>query len=487
MQYERIPTGVSGLDEILGGGLPQNHTYLLMGTPGTGKTTLGLQFLQEGVRRQEKVLYITLLQTESELQEVAASHGWDLAGIEIRVLMAEAERESELAAQTLLPNSEIQLEEVMTAIENAIEEAEPVRMVFDSIEQVRLLANDPVIYRQKILAIQRMLSERSVTTIFLETSGEGTEFKTLTHGVIVLNMVVPPFGEMRRHILIEKMRGVAFRGGYHACCIRRGGLEVFPPLPIVRKRLRPRWSEVSSGIESLDRMLGGGLPAGTACLVAGESGTGKSSLAAAYAWAAAQREEHAAVFLFDERQNTFLKRAEGLGMDLVPFLDQGLITIRQVNIGELSAGELAQNLRDAVEQRDARVVVLDSLAGYYNVMPDEPLLMIQLHEMLTYLGQQGVLSLLLLPEHSLFSTRREAVGASFLADAVIRLRRFEVQGGTRLAAAVIKKRTGGHETHIRELMISSKGIKIGEPLAGFQDVMTGSPIYIGEMQELMDE
>jgi circadian clock protein KaiC len=482
----RIPTGLSGLDEILDGGLPQNHIYLLMGAPGTGKTTLGIQFLQEGVRQGEKVLYITLLQSEKELREVAASHGWDLAGIEIKVLMAEAERESELVAQTLLPSSEIQLDEVMTAIEKAVEEVRPARMVFDSIEQVRLLANDPVIYRQNVLAIQRLLSKRSVTAIFVESSVQSPEFKTLAHGVIMLDTILLPFGEMRRRILIEKMRGVAFKGGYHSCRIQHGGLRIYPPLPVAKQPLHPQWKEIRCGIKQLDQMLGGGLTAGTTCLLAGESGTGKSSLATAYAHASVQRGEHAAVFLFDERKDTFLKRAQGLGMDLLPFLEQGLLTISQVNIGDLSAGELAQNLRNEVEQQEAKVVVLDSLTGYYNVLPEEPLLMVQLHEMLTYLGQHGVLTVLVLTEHGMLGQKRETIDVSFISDTVILLRRFEAQGGIRLAAAVIKKRHGDHEKFIRELMITPQGLLVGEPLAEFHGVLTGTPTFVGGTEELMD-
>ncbi|MFN2367095.1 MAG: ATPase domain-containing protein, partial [Desulfurivibrionaceae bacterium] len=273
MKISRIETGIGGLDEILAGGLPANHTYLLMGGPGTGKTTMGLQFLLEGVRRGERVLYITLLQTELGIREMAGVHGWDLDGIEIKVLMSEADKEAEFAEQTLLPSSEIQLDDVMNAIERTVEEYQPARLVFDSIEQIRLLAGDPVIYRRKVLASQRLLANHNVTTIFVESSEQAPEFKTLAHGVIVLDTVIPPFGEMHRRVLVEKMRGVAFSGGYHSFRIRTGGVEIYPRLPDTKEKTSPAWKEVKSGIESLDRMLGGGLTGGTACLVAGQSGT----------------------------------------------------------------------------------------------------------------------------------------------------------------------------------------------------------------------
>jgi circadian clock protein KaiC len=486
-QPARLRTGVTGFDELLGGGLPANHIYLLMGDPGTGKTTLGFQFLQEGVRRGETVLYVTLLQSERDLRETAASHGWDLAGIEIRILISEAEKESALVEQTLLPSSEVQLNDVMIAIEKAIEEVRPTRMVFDSIEQIRLLAGEPVIYRQKVLSMQRMLDRRSVTALFVETSEQSPEFKTLAHGVFLLDTVVPPFGEMNRRLRIEKVRGVSFTGGYHSFRIRTGGLEVYPRLPISKQAQSPQWMEVKSGIEPLDRMLGGGLTEGTACLIAGESGTGKSSLATAYAVAAAARGEHAVIFLFDERRDTFLRRSQSLGTDLLPFLEQGLMTIHQVNIGDMSAGEMAHSVRKAVEEQQAKVVVLDSLTGFFQALPQEPQLMSQLHEMLAYLSQKGVLSLMIVTEHGILGQSRGVIDASFISDSVILLRRFEAMGGIRVAVSVIKKRHGNHEKLIRELQLTSGGIEVGEPLKDFQGVLTGAPTYFGAAGKLMDQ
>lgn len=487
MQPTRISTGISGFDELLGGGLPQNHIYLLMGDPGTGKTTMGLQFLQEGARNGEKVLYITLLHSEEDLRETAASHGWDLAGIDIRILISEAEKESVLAEQTILPSSEVQLNEVMVAIEKTVEELRPARMVFDSIEQVRLLAGDPVIYRQKVLAMQRLLNKRNVTSIFVESSEQSPEFKTLAHGVFLLDTVVPSFGEINRRLQIEKMRGVSFTGGFHSFSILTGGIEIYPRLPVTRQLKQQEWREVKSGIASLDRMLGGGLSEGTACMIAGESGTGKSSLAATYALAATKRGDRAAVFLFDERKDTYLKRSQGLGMDLFPQVEKSLLTIRQISIGDMSAGELGSIIRKEVEEQGVKLVVLDSLTGFFEALPEEPRLTSQLHEMLTYLGQQGVLSLLVVTEHGILGEQRSLIDASFLADSVIVLRRFEAMGGVRIAAVVAKKRHGDHEKYIRELQITSDGIMVGEPLKEFQGVLAGVPVYTGTKQQLLDE
>ncbi len=486
MKISRIETGIGGLDEILDGGLPVNHTYLLMGGPGSGKTTMGLQFLLEGVRRGERVLYITLLQTELGIREMAGVHGWDLDGIEIRVLMFEADREAEFAEQTLLPSSEIQLDDVMNAIGRAVEEYQPARLVFDSIEQIRLLAGDPVIYRQKVLATQRLLSNHNVTTIFVESSEQAPEFKTLAHGVIVLDTVIPRFGEMHRRILVEKMRCVAFSGGYHSFRIRTGGVEIYPRLPVTEGKLPAAWKEVKSDIEPLDRMLGGGLTGGTACLLAGESGTGKSSMANAYVHAAARRGVKAAVFLFDERKETYLLRAKSLGMDLIPFLEDGAVTVDQVNIGDISAGELAHTLRLMVEKQGVGMVVIDSLTGFQETLPEEPQLITQLHEILGYLGQQGVLTLMIVTEHGMFGQTRGVVDASFLADSVILVRRLEAMGRMRLAVAAVKKRHGDHDKYIRELMITGEGVVVGEPLREFRGVLTGSPVFIGDTDKLME-
>jgi circadian clock protein KaiC len=486
-QPTRVATGVPGFDELLGGGLPPNHIYLLLGGPGSGKTTLSFQFLREGARQGERVLYIALLQSERDLRETAASHGWNLAGIEIRILISEAEKEAEQAEQTLLPSSEIQLTAVMTAIEKVIEEVRPARLVFDSIEQIRLLAGDPVIYRQKVLAMQRLLNERNVTSLFVEASEQSPEFKTLAHGAFILDTVVPPFGAMNRRILIEKLRGVAFASGYHSFRIRTGGLEVYPRLPLVKSLPNPQWIEVRSGIEPLDRMLGGGLAEGTACLIAGDTGTGKSTMATTYAAAAVGRGEHAVIYLFEERLDTYLRRASSLGIDLLPMLEQGVMTIRSVRVGDMSAGELAHHIREDVEQRQAKVVVIDSLTGFVQALPEEPRLIAQLHEILAFLGQHRVLSLLLVTEHGLFGQKRGLVDASFIADSIILLRRFEALGGIRFSVAVLKKRHGDHEKHIRELRITARGINVSEPLTEFQGVLTGSPTYIGAARRLWEK
>jgi circadian clock protein KaiC len=482
-----VPTGVSGLDEILRGGFPPNHVYLLEGDPGAGKTTLGLQFLLEGVRRGEKVLYLTLLHERRTLDEMAVSHGWDLAGVEIISLVSASEAESSMAGQTVLPSSEVQLSSVMDAIKEAVDRIKPSRVFFDSIDQLRLLAGDAVIYRQKVLALQWLLETRNTTAIFADMIRVIPEFKTLAHGAIILDTVMRAYGEIHRRIHVEKMRNVPFVGGYHSFRIQTGGLEVYPRLPHTSKVVQLEWSFALSGINELDAMLGGGLAFGTSCLIAGQTGTGKTSLATAFAYAAAKRGENSSIFLFDERIDTFLKRAQGLGMDVSPLMEQGLIRVQRVDIGDMSGGEFAQRMRDEVEQHNAKVVILDSLTGYASVMPDEPQLIGQLHDTMTYLDQHGVMSLITTSEHGIVGTQSPLVDASYIADAVVLIRRFEAMGTVRIAVSVIKKRYSGHEKSIRELQITPQGIVVGQPLTEFQGVLTGEPTFVGERRELIEQ
>lgn len=487
MTVERISTGLDGLDEILGGGLPQKHAYLLQGDAGTGKTTLAFQFLLAGVHRGLNALYISILQSAEDIEEMALSHGWDITGISLEILIDEAVSESRLNAQNLLPSSEIQLNDVMTAVKNAVERVQPDVVVFDSIEQFRLIAGNRLIYQQKSMALLRLFDHKKTTSLFIHTTEEKAGFKTLAHGVISLQSDLPKMGGPRHYVHVEKMRNISFKGGRYAYRILQGGLVVFPPLPVEQdKPDEYSHEQMSSGKEKLDTLFGGGLERGTACLLAGASGTGKSSIATLYAYAAAKREERVSIFLFDERAQTFKQRAKGLGMAVESMLEQGSINLVEVNIGDFSAGELAFMMRQEVEENNAAMVILDSISGYYSAMPDEPQLTAHLHEILSYLGQKQVLSLLVLTEHGLFSEEKADVDVSYIADSVVILRRFENKGKIRLAISVVKKRIGGHEKTIRELKISAEGIEVGNPLNDFEGVLTGNPRYTGSMDKLID-
>lgn len=479
----RAATGIEGLDDVLRGGLRPNRLYLIEGIPGSGKTTLAMQFLQEGVRRGEPVLYVTLSESAEELREVADSHGWSLDGITIREL---APSESSLHPDeqyTMFHPSEVELSETTKTILADVERMKPARMVFDSLSELRLLAGNPLRYRRQILALKQFFSGRNCTVLLLDdlTSTErDLQVQSIAHGVVRLEQINPEYGAERRRLLVVKYRGVSVRGGYHDYIIQRGGLAVFPRIVASEHRPPVAMEKLGSGIVELDTLLGGGIERGTSTLIVGAPGSGKSSLATQFVVSAAARGQNAALFIFDESLHTLLSRSAGLGIDLQKHMDSGRVTIRQVDPAELSPGEFGHALRRAVEQQNATVVVVDSLNGYLNAMPEERFLTIQLHELLTYLGQAGVATLLIGAHQGLIGGPMIApVDASYLADAVILLRYFEAKGEVRQAISVVKKRGGAHERSIREFRMEQGRISVGQPLREFRGVLTGVPTFEG--------
>jgi circadian clock protein KaiC len=487
----KATTGISGLDTILCGGLPCHWIYLVQGAPGTGKTTLGVQFLLEGVKAGERVLYITLSHSKRELEEIAHSHGWSLEQLPIHEFSA-GEAVAYLAAeQTVFHTADVELKETIDAILEVINRVKPERLVFDPIEQVRMLTDSPLRYRKQLLTLKQALTDLACTALFLtgEPAGKGDqELQSLVHGSFELEQHAPDYGEVRRRLKVNKGRGMRYHGGYHSFRIHTGGLEVYPRLetPDTRNDERTGLNVVKSGVGELDAPFGGGLEEGTACLLIGPTGTGKSSLATLYAQAAALRGERSAVFLFDERSETFHRRSRGMGMNLQPHVEAGLMSVQQVNTGELSPGEFTHTVRQAVDEGGVKVVVIDSLTGYLNAMPQETLLIPQLHELLTYLSQQGVLTFLIMAERGVLgSGELEPVDVSYLADAVVLLRHFEAEGQLRRAISVVKKRYGAHESTIRELRMTASGVQVGEPLMMFSGVLTGTPTYEGRAAALL--
>jgi circadian clock protein KaiC len=479
----RFATGVEGLDDILRGGLTQNRLYLLEGVPGSGKTTLALQFLLEGVKRGEPVLYVTLSESEEELREVSASHGWSLDGITIRELVPSENSLRPDEQYTMFHPSEVELSETTKTILADVERIKPARAVFDSLSELRLLAANPLRYRRQILALKQFFVGRNCTVLLLDdltSTDRDLQVQSIAHGVVRLEQVNPEYGAERRRLLVIKYRGVRFRGGYHDYIIQRGGLEVFPRLIASEHRSAHIMEKLSSSIAELDTLLGGGIERGTSTLIVGAPGSGKSSLAAQFVVSAADRGLKSALFIFDESTNTLLTRSAGLGIDLRKHLDEGRVTIQQVDPAELSPGEFAHAIRRAVEQQQASVVVIDSLNGYLNAMPDERFLTIQLHELLTYLGQAGVATILIGAHQGFIGGPMVApVEASYLADTVILLRYFESKGEVRLAISVVKKRGGAHERTIREFRMEDGRISVGPPLRDFRGVLTGVPIVEG--------
>lgn len=479
-----ITTGIEGLDNILRGGLIPNRLYLLEGDPGAGKTTLALQFLLAGVRNNESCMFVTLSETAAELRASAASHGWDLDGIHVLEILASEESLRPDTRYTMYHPSEVELAETTKLVLAEAARIKPARLVFDSLSELRLLAENPLRYRRQILALKQHFARQECTVFFIDDrtgSDRDTHLHSLAHGVISLERKTVEYGTMRRQLQVGKLRGRTFSEGLHDMSIKRGGLQVFPRLIAAEHRIPHKAEAFKTGLDALDKLLGGGLAKGTSTLVVGGAGTGKSTLATQVARTAALRGEKAAMFLFDESVATFLERSAGLGMDMQPLMDNGNVNVRQVDPAELSPGEFAHAVREAVDKDNARVIVIDSLNGYLQASPSERYLTLHLHELLTYLGQQGVTTLLLVTQHGIVGSDMEVpLDASYLADTVMLLRYFEAFGEIRQALSVVKKRTGKHERTIREMRFDEKGIQIGEPLREFHGILTGSPQFIGK-------
>ena len=479
----RLATGSAGLDSVLNGGFPANRLYLVEGDPGTGKTTMALQFLLEGARRGEPVLYVTLSETKEELTAVASSHGWSLDGVTLHELVPPVESLKTEEQYTIFHPSEVELGETTRAVIEEVERIQPRRVVFDSLSEMRLLARDPLRYRRQILALKQFFAGRKSTVVLLDdrTSADADlQVQSIAHGVLMLEQLELDYGAERRRLRVSKLRGSRFRGGFHDFTIRTGGIEVYPRLVAADRRGGFETGTVASGVAALDALLGGGLDRGTATLVLGPAGSGKSSLGAHFAAATAARGERAASFIFDEGVNTYLNRAAGLGTDLRGEVEAGRLTVQQVDPAELSPGEFTHAVCTAVEG-GARLVIIDSLNGYLQAMPDERFLTAQMHELLTYLNQQGVVTLLVMAQHGFMGAAMTSpVDVSYLADTVVMLRYFEAAGAIRRAISVVKKRTGRHEDTIRELRLSAtRGLEVGEPLTSFRGVLTGVPVFTG--------
>ena len=477
-----VATGIEGLDEILQGGFPENRLYLVEGEPGTGKTTLALQFLLEGARRGERGLYVTLSETADELRTVALSHGWSLEHVALYQLAATPESLSDDEQYTILHPSEVELGETTKAVFEEVERTSPSRVVFDSLSEMRLLAREPLRYRRQILGLKQFFAGRHCTVLLLDdrtTESGDLQLHSLAHGVVRLEQLATEFSTERRRLRVLKLRGVHFRGGYHDFRILTGGMRVFPRvLPRAHRHAFSR-EKVTSGILELDALLGGGLVPGTSALLMGPAGAGKSIVASQYATAAAERGDRVVMYLFDEQTETVLTRADGLGMALRSHVGSGRITIEELDPGELSPGEFSQLVRHAVERDAARMVVFDSLNGYLAAMPEERFLILQLHELLGYLNRLGVLSLSVVAEHGLIGSSLAApVDISYLADTVMLFRYFEVTGEVRQALSVVKHRPGWHERTIRELHLGP-GIRVGPPLRRVEGVLSGTVRVLG--------
>ena len=480
--------GIPGLDDILLGGLRRNRLFLVEGSPGTGKTTLALQFLIEGARIREKGLYITLSETEDELRETAVSHGWSLGDdIDIFELAPPESLLDEKQKQSLLYSSDLELGETTTRIFEAMERFKPRRVVLDSLSEIRLLAQSSLRYRRQILALKHFFGQRDATVILLDDMTEELGDKTvhsIAHGVVRMEELAPDYGAERRRLRILKYRGQAFRGGYHDFAIVAGGVQVFPRLVAAEYRTQRKALVLTSGIDEFDKLLGGGIESGSSTLVIGPAGTGKSLIVLTMAVAAVKRGERAALFIFD----LLFNRSEAMGIDLESLREAGSLIIEQMDAAEVSPGEFAHNVRSCVEKDKVQTVIIDSLNGYQNAMPQEQFLMLHMHELLQYLNRQGAATFLTVAQHGMIGEDMTSpVDVTYLADTVIMLRYFEVPGQVRRAVSVLKKRTGPHDNTIREFTIDHNGLKVGLPLDKFQGVLRGAPRYLGAQTPPMDQ
>jgi len=483
----RCKSGIPGLDDILGGGLIAERMYLVDGNPGAGKTTLAMQFLLEGVRVGDRCLYVTLSETATELNAAARAHGWSLDGIDILELIVDEHALHEDAQLTMLHASDVELTETTQRLLAALDRLKPKRLVLDSLSELRLLAQTSLRYRRQILALKQLFLGRTCTVVMLDdrtAEGPDMQLHSIAHGVISLESETPNYGQTRRELEVRKFRGSHFLSGMHDFSIYRGGITAFPRLVAAQHVVPFNRSLIASGVSNLDNLIGGGIDRGTSTLLAGPPGSGKSTIAIQYAVAAAERGDHAAIFMFDETKGALLSRCDGIGMKIKTGSGPGELMLRQVDLSEVSPGEFVALVRQSVERDQARVVVIDSLNGYLNSMPRDHYLTAQLHEMLSYLNNRGVATFLVVAQSGLMAAGMTSpVDASYLADTVLLFRYFEHAGKLKKAISTMKKRTGNHETAIRELWFDRQGIHLSEPLMRLRGILTGVPVEVRDAHD----
>ncbi|ASL46432.1 Circadian clock protein kinase KaiC [Burkholderia sp. AD24] len=479
-QKGRLSSGIEGIDDVLGGGLTPYRMYLVEGAPGTGKTTLALQFLLEGVEEGQVGLYITLSETRNELISVAESHGWDISRFTILELLSDEGLDPQYE-QTVLHPAEVELGETVRSVIQQVDELKPARIVLDSLSELRLLSQNPLRYRRQILALKRYFATRDCTVLLLDDNvadPRDVQLHSIAHGVIALDNLVHDYGGSRRRMRIAKMRGIKFREGYHDFTLDTGGIHVYPRLVAAEHHADFLTDMLSTGTPGLDALLGGGLLPGTNALMIGPSGVGKTTTVVSCLIAALERGERCVYYVFDETLTTLIVRCKTLGMHLAPHVESGLLTLRQIDPAEISPGEFASDVRNSVE-KGVKYVAIDSLNAYLQAMPGERYLLLQMHELLGYLNQQGVVTMLVLGQHGIIGEVQNDIDISYLSDVVVLFRYFEHHGEVLTAVTAVKSRATAHERSIRQFRISANGVEVGDALRDFEGVLSGLPAYRG--------
>lgn len=481
---EPITSGLATLDTILGGGYAANRAHLIEGRPGAGKTTLALQFLIAGAALGEKGLYITLSESREELLYVARNHGMDLTGVEICELVPRELTLNEDLEQTVIYASDLELSETVQQLIAAVRAANPRRVVLDSLSDIRLLSQDPLRFRRQARVLKDFFAKQGCTVIFLDDVDEDARadvnLHSLVHGVIRLEHTANTYGSERRRIRIYKMRARKFIGGYHDYRIVRGGLTIFPRLIASSEgRSKKIGGKVASGVVLLDEMLDGGLERGNSTLILGPSGVGKTTLAMQFIGSMLKAGEKILFIAFDETERNFYRRNKGLGFDLEPAMADGRFQFYAADPAELAPGELTETIRASVEV-GVTGIVIDSLNGYRHAMPEEKFLLLQLHELITFLNDKNIVTVLIVSQSGLIGAVSSPFELTYLSDSVVILRYFEMSGEIRRAVSIMKSRTGPHAISLREFNINSHGVNIGNALVDLSGVLTGVPIHAGE-------
>lgn len=482
-QPHYISTGVHGLDTILKGGLIEGGFYLLQGDPGSGKTTLALQYLLRRRQEGDRALYIVMTESRRDIEMICNSHGWRSDTLTLCELIKASLSPVEQSKESIFDPSEVELGDVIKAITSEIDRITPSHLVIDGLSELRVLAGSALRYRRQLLSLKMFLEQRSITTLLLDDKGPTIDphaHLALVGGNIVLEATLPQYGRARRRLYIGKVRSADFQEGFHDYEIRKGGLFVYPRLVSPECVGRTEQRLISSGIANLDLMFKGGLLTGTSSVFIGPSGVGKSTLAMQFVSNALTLGFKAAVYTFDEVLGTFLARSETINFPGRPgmlrsYLKNERLLARQVNPAELTPGAFAQAVRDAVDD-GASIVVIDSLNGYINAMPEERFLSTHLHELVSYLNQRNVITIMVVAQHGILRGTVADFNVSYLADTILLFRYFEQNGEVHRGLSVFKNRTGPHEQTMREFMISDTGLVIGDPSCGLSKLATG-PLY----------